>query len=269
MKQHPQDDELTPISYANRAGAAWITLSEPERGNTLHPASVSALLAAVRRARSEQARVIVLASSGRFFCVGGDLESFHAAPNMEIFVDDLAESLHRVISELMRSEAVVVSVVQGPAAGAGVSLAAAADVVVAASSSSFTLAYTAVGLSNDGGSSLLVHSLGLHRVLRMALLNDQLNADEAREAGLVARVVPDIDLRSTAEQLVASLLDGSASAYAKVKRLIRDAAEPAPEATMRRETFAIREAAQLDGREGIDAFMQKRSPSFDGPGDRA
>ena len=178
------------------------------------------------------------------------------------FVDDLAEGLHRVVSELTRSEAVVVSVVQGPAAGAELSLAAAADVVLAADTSSFTLAYSAVGLSNDGGSSLLVNTLGLHRVLRMAMLNDRLTAQQAYEAGLVARVVPADDLQETAEDVVASLLEGPATAYAKCKALIRETAEPSPEGVMRRETLAIRHTANVDGREGVAAFVEKRKPRF-------
>jgi 2-(1,2-epoxy-1,2-dihydrophenyl)acetyl-CoA isomerase len=252
------------VSYERRGDAAWITLDEPARGNPLHSASVGELLTVVRRANTEHTRVIVLAARGRFFSVGGDLAALAGAEDLGRYVDDLAESLHRVISELTRSDAVVVSVVQGVAAGAGFALAAAADIVLAAATSSFTLGYTAVGLSNDGGSSLLVHTLGLHRVLRLALLNDPLSAQEAHDAGLVARVVPDDELPGAAEQVVTSLLAGSPSAQGRAKRLIRDTAEPAPESVMQRETLSIRESAETDGREGINAFLDKRTPEFPG-----
>lgn len=250
------------LPYEQRGGAAWITFDEPERGNPISRSSVGRLLGAIQRAEADRSRVIVLGARGRHFSVGGDLTSFAGATDLRRHLDDLADSLHRVISELNRSSAVVVSVVQGPAAGAGCALAAAADIVLAGASSSFTFAYTRVGLSNDGGTSLLVHTLGLHRALRLALLNDRLSAQEAAEAGLVARVVADADLSDAVDRLVGALLAGSSAAHAGVKRLLRDAAEPSPESVMRREALTIREVAEIDGREGVTAFLQKRTAEF-------
>ncbi|GAB2857076.1 enoyl-CoA hydratase-related protein [Nocardioides pacificus] len=251
------------VSYELCDGAARITLNDAQRGNPLHTASVADLGAAVERAHRDGARVIVLASTGRFFSVGGDLGAFAAADDVRGYIDDLADALHRVVSELVRSRAIVVSVVQGPAAGAGTPLAAAADVVLAARSAKFSLGYTAVGLSVDGGTSLLTHSLGLHRALRMALLNDVLSAEEARDAGLVARVHDDEELAGAADALVAKLLTGPADALAATKRLLRDTADPAPERALRAETLSIRELAPSpDGREGVRAFVAKRAPEF-------
>lgn len=109
----------SPVSYAFADGCARLTLDDADRGNPVNPASVEALLDGLRRAAADGARVIVLASTGRFFSVGGDLGAFGSAPDMARFIDDLAEALHRVVSELVRSDAVVVSAVQGMAAGAG------------------------------------------------------------------------------------------------------------------------------------------------------
>ncbi|MSZ76271.1 MAG: enoyl-CoA hydratase, partial [Actinobacteria bacterium] len=175
---------MTYIDYAYADGAARITLTDGERGNPIHTDQVGELFAAIRRADADGARVIVLASTGRFFSVGGDLAAFGGADDMAGYIDDLADSLHRVVSELLRSDAIVIAAVQGMAAGAGFPLAAAADLVVAASSAKFSLGYTKLGLSVDGGTSLLAHTLGLHRVLRLAILNDVLTADEAQAAGL-------------------------------------------------------------------------------------
>ena len=158
------------------------------------------LFAAVRRARADDARVVVLRSQGRSFSVGGDVGAFASAEPREEMVDDLAETLHRTISELHRMDAVVVAVVQGMAAGAGVPLAAAADVVLAGASARFTLAYTKIGFSPDGGSSLLTASLGLHRALHLALLNPVLSAADAQAAGLVAEVHPDDELDAAADR---------------------------------------------------------------------
>jgi 2-(1,2-epoxy-1,2-dihydrophenyl)acetyl-CoA isomerase len=251
------------IDYELRDGAAWITLTDGDGGNTLTAASGAELLGVVRRAHADLARVIVLRATGRFFSAGGDIDGFASLEDVGAGIDDLAELLHRIVSELVRSDAVVVSAVHGMAAGAGFPLAAAADVVLAGESARFTLGYTRIGFSVDGGSSLLVHTLGLHRALRLALLNDVLTAAEARAAGLVARVVPDDELAATTERIVADLLAGPAAAQADVKRLMREAVEPAPEAALRREALAIRRnAATPDGREGVAAFLDKRPPRF-------
>ena len=251
------------VDYSFADDTARITLVDPERGNPLHPASVHELRGAVRRAGADQARVIVLAATGRFFCVGGDLPAFAGAADMGELVDDLAAELHQVISELVRSEAIVVSVVQGAAAGAGFPLAMAADLVVAADAASFTCAYTKVGLSVDGSTSLLVHSIGLHRALRLALLNDTMTAEEAHLAGLVARVVPAAELDAAVDDVVARVLTSAPVALALTKRLLRDVAEPAPESAMRLEAIGIRAAATTsDAREGVSAFVEKRAPRF-------
>ncbi len=182
-------------------------------------------------------------------------------------VDDLAETLHRTVSDLQRMDAVVVSAVQGMAAGAGVPLAAAADVVLAGASARFTLAYTKIGLSPDGGSSLLTATLGLHRALHLALLNPVLSAVQAHAAGLVAEVHPDDELDAAADRIVAQLLAGSRTAQVAAKRLLREVALPLAEGALRRETLSIRScAASPDGREGVDAFIHKRPPSFPSAG---
>ena len=254
---------MSAVGYALDSGAAHLTLSAPDRGNPLDQAMADELFAAVRRARADDARVVVLRSQGRSFSVGGDVGAFASAEPREEMVDDLAETLHRTISELHRMDAVVVAVVQGMAAGAGVPLAAAADVVLAGASARFTLAYTKIGFSPDGGSSLLTASLGLHRALHLALLNPVLSATDAQAAGLVAEVHPDDELDAAADRVVAQLLAGSRTAQVAAKRLLREVALPGAEAALRRETLSVRAcAAGPDGREGVGAFLAKRPPEF-------
>jgi len=244
-------------------GAAWISFSEPDRGNPINLTSVRALQADVQAARQADAHVVVLAPSGTAFSVGGDLAAFGDQESPGAYLQELADLLHLVVSDLQRLDAVVVSVVQGVAAGAGFPLAAAADLVIAAESARFTLAYTKVGLTPDGGSSLLSSTVGLHTALRLALLNPVLSAQEAQALGLVTAVHPDAELTQAAEKLVADLLAGSRSAQVGAKRLLRGQAVPHLETALRLETLSIRDAAEsADGREGVRAFLDKRRPRF-------
>lgn len=246
-------------------GIGRVLLDNGDAGNPLHTESSDQLGAAVRGVLRAGARVLVLSATGRFFSVGGDLGSFASVDDPGAYIDDLADSLHRTVSDLTRSDAIVVASVQGPAAGAGFPLAAAADIVIAARSASFTPAYTKVGLSPDGGTSLLVHTLGLHRTLRLALLNDTLSADEAYAAGLVSRVVDDADLASVTDEIAARLAAGPAAAQARAKQVVRTTAQSSPETRLRAEARGIAaQAAHPEGIEGVAAFVAKRSPRFHG-----
>ena len=251
------------VRYELDAGAARITLTAADRGNPIDPPTATELLRAVRRARADDARVVVLRGEGRAFSFRGDVGAFATAEDPEQLVDDLAETLHRTVSDLHRMDAVVVAAVHGTAAGAGVPLAAAADVVLAGVSARFTLAYTKIGLSPDGGSSLLTASLGLHRTLHLALLNPVLTAEQARAAGLVAEVHPDDELDDAVDRVVAQLVAGSRTAQVAAKRLLREVAVPWEEGALRRETLSIRACASSpDGREGVTAFVSKRPATF-------
>jgi 2-(1,2-epoxy-1,2-dihydrophenyl)acetyl-CoA isomerase len=246
-----------------RGDAAWILLDRPESGNAVDISFVDELWECVREARRADLGVVVLASTGATFCVGGDLRAFAAADPLPDLVENLADALHRLISELHRLDAVVVAAIQGTVAGVGVALAAAADIVLAAQSATFTLAYTRVGLSPDGGSSLLVASLGLHRALHLALLNPTLTAEQARDAGLVAEVHTDDAFPAAAQAIVDRLVAGSRGAQVATKRLLRGQAHVAPETAMRLEARSITAAAGTgDAREGIEAFLAKRRPMF-------
>ncbi|MEV0800335.1 enoyl-CoA hydratase-related protein [Kribbella sp. NPDC050281] len=251
------------IRYRSGRGAAYITLARPDRRNALDLDTLQELGTALRQARVDDVRVVVLAADGDAFSVGGDLLAISAADDREQYVEDLAETLHRAISELHNLNAIVVSVVAGVTAGAGVALAAAADVVLAADSARLSIAYTKVGLSPDGGTSLLTASLGLHRALYLTLLNPLLTAEEAKAAGLVAEVHPDNELAAAVDRVVDVLLTGSRSAQVVAKRLLRMTATPAPAEAMRREALTIRAAVSTpDAKEGIEAFLDKRGPAF-------
>ncbi|MEY2431598.1 MAG: 2-(1,2-epoxy,2-dihydrophenyl)acetyl-CoA isomerase [Acidimicrobiaceae bacterium] len=254
---------MSRLQYAFADGAATITLAQGDRGNPIDLAFVDELLAAIRLARDDDARVVVLRAEGRYFSVGGDVGAMHDAARPEYFIDDLAEGLHRAIGDLGCLNAVVIAAVQGPAAGAGVSLATAADLVLASESATFTLAYTRIGLTPDGGSTLLGSSIGLHKAMHMALLNPTVSALDAFTLGFVSQVEPDHELKDAVEAVTTRLLDGSRTAQVGAKRLLREHLVPHQAATLRREAVAIRAAAgSPDGKEGVDAFVAKRRPAF-------
>jgi 2-(1,2-epoxy-1,2-dihydrophenyl)acetyl-CoA isomerase len=165
----------------------------------------------------------------------------------------------------MRAPLVVA--VNGAAAGAGMSLAVAGDLVLAAASAKFSMAYTAAGLSPDGSSTFFLPRLvGLRRTQELMFTNRRLDADEACAWGLVTRVVPDDALQREARALARQLAEGPTAAYGTVKSLLTSAFDESLETQMEHEARGIAAmAATPDGREGIRAFLEKRAPRF-GPG---
>lgn len=168
---------------------------------------------------------------------------------------DIADALHLVVSEIQRAGRSSCAAIRARPRRR-FPLVAAADLVVAARSASFTLGYTKVGLTVDGGTSLLVHSLGLHRAMQLALLNGRLTAEEAAAWGLVASVVDDDDLVPTTDELAARLLAGPGEAQATTKALLRRVASPGIESALRREAIELRR------RPPIRTRWRERVPSW-------
>jgi 2-(1,2-epoxy-1,2-dihydrophenyl)acetyl-CoA isomerase len=251
------------LRYELRHAAAYLTLTQAERGNPFDLALAKELRRAVARCAEDDARVVVLEAEGPRFSVGGDIAAFGAAEEPGSFMAELADTFHATVLTLFELNAIVVSVVRGTAAGAGLPLAAAADIVLASEDARFTLAYTRIGLTPDGGSSLLTTTVGLHRALAWALLNPVLSAHDLLAAGLVTGVYPNEDLDVARDRVVATLLAGSRSAQVGAKRLLRSRTVPNPADTLAAETRAIAHAADTaDGREGVRAFLDKRPPMF-------
>lgn len=255
---------MAQIGFESRDGIGWITMHDGDRGNSFDAARAGALSAALQAAERERVGVLVLRAEGRFFSVGGDLGQFDAAgDDLPEQMDELTNQAHRIISALAHADMIVLSAVQGMAAGIGFPLAMAADVVVAAETARFTLGYTRVGLTGDGGTGLLVRSIGLHRTLRLALLNDVLTAEEAYAQGLLARVVPAAELDDQVAKLAAGLAAGSRQARVQIKRIIRAAAMADQEAQLALEARTMVAATRHpDVQEGVAAFFAKRSPRF-------
>jgi 2-(1,2-epoxy-1,2-dihydrophenyl)acetyl-CoA isomerase len=201
------------------------------------------------------------------FCVGGDLKSFtEQGEQLPHHLKELTTYLHAAVSRMARMDPQVVAAVHGAAAGAGLSLACASDLVVAAESARFTMAYTNAGLTPDGSSTYYLPRLvGFKRASELALTNRQLSAQEALEWGIVTRVVPDEDLSENAVALASQLATGATKALGAAKRLLQTGWTETLETQMENEAQTIAEMASTDdAREGIASFLEKRPAEFKG-----
>jgi 2-(1,2-epoxy-1,2-dihydrophenyl)acetyl-CoA isomerase len=248
-------------------GVATLTLARPEAGNGIDLA-LARELNDVTTAWSVDRRVraVLLRAEGANFCVGGDLKSFRDRDDLPAHLTDVTTYFHAAISRLARVDAPVVTAVQGSAAGGGLSLALAGDLVLAGASSRFVVAYTAIGFTPDGGSTwILPRLVGLRRALDLALTNRRLTAAEAVAEGLVTTVVPDEALADEALALARSLAAGPTGALGGAKRLLRGSLERDFEHQLLLETESLAAASgSPDGREGVAAFLAKRAPQFHG-----
>lgn len=257
------------LRFDHDGGVVRIVLDRPRAANGLDDGMARELAEVAGRCdRDPSVRAVVLTGSGRFFCAGGDLAAMAAASgsgDAGAYVKGLADDLHRAVSRFARMSAPLICAVNGHAAGAGFSLAAAGDLVLAAESAAFTMAYTRAGLSPDGSSSwFLPRVIGLRRTQELMLTNRTLGAQEAVEWGLVTRVVPDAELDAAAMTLARQLATGSLRSHGLVKELLLGTFARGLEEQMELEGRAITGCVTSDdGAEGIAAFLAKRPPVFD------
>jgi len=255
---------LADLEVRAEDGVLWLTLNRPHVFNALSASMADELASLVEDATArDDVRVVVLTGTGPAFSTGADISGADAHEHFDVSALDRA---NRIIRAITRLDKPVVAAVNGVAAGVGCSAALAADIVVAAESASFLLAFARIGLMPDGGATATVAaSIGRARAMRMALLAEPLTAREAYDAGLVTHLAPDDSFPSLVNTLVRRLAAGPPLALAASKKAVNAATLPHLDAALERErhgqTVLLRTS---DVAEGMRAFSEKRKPVFGG-----
>jgi 2-(1,2-epoxy-1,2-dihydrophenyl)acetyl-CoA isomerase len=232
-------------------------------GNTLDMTGVRAATAALVSLGPETGSVL-LASDGANFCTGGNVKHFAGAEDRRGFVGAMARELHDFVRALVDAPVPVVAGVHGWAAGAGMSIACAADITIGGPGTRFRAAYPGIGYSPDGGMSwTLQRAVGAARARDLILTDGVLTGEEAYRMGLLSRLVPDAEVRAEAETLAATLAAGPTGSLGRTKRLLWDAPDRGLSEHLDAEAASIAACADSPaGREGVAAFGERRSPEW-------
>jgi len=260
--------ERKELIFEVKDRVATITINRPDRYNALTIRMVEKLLELISACDEDRRiRAVVLTGAGQAFCAGGDVREFvERIETLSPYLKRLLAFFHGAVSGMNRMSKPVIAAVNGVAAGAGMSLAMACDLVVAAESARFTMAYSKIGATPDGSSTYFLPRLvGLRRALELTYTNRVLTAKEAEAWGLVNRVVPDAEFPAAVNALAAELAAGPTLALGRTKQLLLMSGHESLETQMENETQLIALSSKTaDFREGIKAFVEKRKPIFSG-----
>jgi 2-(1,2-epoxy-1,2-dihydrophenyl)acetyl-CoA isomerase len=264
--------QLETVNFSVADGVATVELNRPDSLNSWNGQFGDDLLAAIARCREDdEVRSVLITGAGRGFSSGADLRELGGGAATREEAPDavyrqLTEVYHPIMVGIRELPKPVVAAVNGPAVGIGCSLALCCDLILAAESAYFLLAFVNIGLVPDGGSSVwLPTRIGMARATELCMLGERVPASQALEWGLINRVVADGELREVAGALTARLAAGPTLSYAGTKRQLnswlysRMGEQLDLEAQIQREMVG-----SADSLEGALAFVQKRPPQFTG-----
>lgn len=258
-------EQPVPLVVEREGAVLRLVLDRPQAGNGVSLDMVRVLMrAAIAADEDEDVRCVLLTARGRLFCAGGDIHEFAAAGDgIGAYLKEVTACLHAAVIRLLRMQKPLVVAVNGPAAGAGFSLAMAGDIVLASPRARFIPAYGALGYTPDGGLSwLLPRLVGLRRAQEILLTNRSLTAEAAVGAGLITRLVAEDRLETEALDQARMLAAAATGAVGRMRGLLLDAGQPL-ETHLDAEARAISASARTaHGREGVAAFLARRPPDF-------
>jgi 2-(1,2-epoxy-1,2-dihydrophenyl)acetyl-CoA isomerase len=256
------------LRYEVKDAIATLTLNRPDAYNALNLTLGRDLFHATLEADEDPGvRCIVVTGAGKAFCAGGDVKDFaEAGDRVGVVIKELTTYLHGAISRLTRTAKPVIMGINGIAAGGGMSFALSGDLVVAAESAKFTMAYSRIAASPDGSSSyFLPRLIGLRRALELHYTNRVLTAREALDWGLVNRLHPDAEFPGALAGLARELAAGPTLAFGRAKQLFHQSTQESLETQMEFEAQAIAACGHTeDFQAGVKAFAAKQPVSFRG-----
>ncbi|GIK64460.1 MAG: 2-(1,2-epoxy-1,2-dihydrophenyl)acetyl-CoA isomerase [Chloroflexota bacterium] len=262
--------EHTPILTEQQGGILTITLNRPEKLNAMTDPMLEGLLEALKQAeRDSSVRVVILTGAGRGFCPGQDLGAAQERGNETGdygYGKHLRETYNLVILRMRRLSKPIIGAINGPAAGAGMSIALACDLRVAAESAIFVQAFVKIGLVPDSGATwLLPRLIGQTRAMELMFTGRKVSAQEALELGMIHQVVADDQLMPTVYELAETLANAATKAIGYIKRGLEFAATHTLEESLEYEADLQDMAGRTaDHHEGLTAFLEKRPPQYRG-----
>ncbi|HUH03171.1 MAG TPA: enoyl-CoA hydratase-related protein [Kofleriaceae bacterium] len=259
--------EVSPVVTARDGAVVEIVLNRPDRLNAIEHSLVAGVRAALSSARADDVRAVIIRGEGRAFCAGGDLVRFGELVESGAGVDQqLPDELHAMVEDLRTLPKPVIALVHGACAGAGMSLALACDLVIAADDAFFNLAYSGIGLSPDGSSTyFLPRHVGLKKATELFFAPRKLGATAVLELGLINQIVPAADLLQAGRAYARGLAAGPTRAFAAVKALLLQTFTNDLPTQLALETrYVVETSATEDFADGVRAFLAKRPPAFHG-----
>ncbi len=260
--------ETQTVTWQVREGVGHLTLNRPAAANAIDLPFSEAFAQAVAQAAHAEIGAILLSSTGKQYCAGGDVNAFMAgADRLDGLIGELLDILNPAVARLAALPLPIVSAVHAPVGGAGIALALCADIVLASPAMKLRGGYSALGLSPDiGASYFLAQRAGAARAKYILMTNRAIPAEQCLQWGLVDELHPQQALQDEAAALAARLAAGATGALGGIKRLCEDArGRDLPTHLEHERRALLRCARSADGRAGIDAFVHKRAPRFDDP----
>ncbi|WP_431026968.1 enoyl-CoA hydratase/isomerase family protein [Lysinibacillus sp. LZ02] len=256
---------MSKVLFEVQDHVAIITLNSPETGNAVGLEVAEEIFdIAIHCSENPDIRAVVITGAGPAFSVGGNLKSFAADAELGALIKKVTAYFHQTISFFKKMNKPLIGAINGVAAGGGMSLALACDLIYCSENARFVMAYNKIGFSPDGGGSyFLPRIVGLRRAFELLYTNRELTAEEAKEWGIVNQILPQQELLPFVVELAKQMAQGPMEAYGTTKQLLYHSFQESLDTQMALESnYLAARASSAEGREGVCAFLEKRQPRF-------